>query len=147
MLSSALNKTPGRWLITLRVSIGIIYVWFGALKFFPGVSPAEELAKETIHQLTFKLINPELSLLLLAIWETAIGVLLISGLYPRVVIRIVLVHMICTFTPLFLLPGVSFTSAPFALTLVGQYIVKNIVIVSALFVIDTSQKKTGSPGS
>ena len=147
MLSSALNKTPGRWLITLRVSIGIIYVWFGALKFFPGVSPAEELAKETIHQLTFKLINPELSLLLLAIWETAIGVLLISGLYPRVVIRIVLVHMICTFTPLFLLPGVSFTSAPFALTLVGQYIIKNIVIVSALFVIDTSQKKTGSPGS
>lgn len=141
MQSSALNKTPGRWLIALRVSIGIIYVWFGALKFFPGVSPAEELAKETIHLLTLKLITPGLSLLLLALWETAIGVLLISGLYSRVVIRIVLVHMICTFTPLFLLPGISFTSAPFALTLVGQYILKNIVIVSALFVIDTFEKE------
>jgi uncharacterized membrane protein YkgB len=141
MQSSALNKTPARGLITLRVSIGIIYVWFGALKFFPGVSPAEELAKETIHQLSLRLISPELSLLFLALWETIIGVLLISGLYSRVVIRIVLVHMICTFTPLFLLPGISFTSAPFALSLVGQYILKNIVIVSALFVIDTSPKR------
>ena len=141
MQSSALNKTLGRWVIILRLSIGIIYVWFGALKFFPGVSPAEELAKETIHQLTFKLINPELSLLLLALWETGIGVLLISGFYSKVVIRIVLVHMICTFSPLFLLSGISFTSAPFALTLVGQYIIKNIVIVSALFVIDGFSKE------
>lgn len=140
MQSSASDKTVERWLVILRVSIGTIYVWFGALKFFPGVSPAEELAKETIHQLTFKLINPELSLLLLALWETGIGVLLIAGLYSKVVIRIVLVHMICTFSPLFLLPGISFTTAPFALTLVGQYIIKNIVIISALFVIDGSLK-------
>lgn len=141
MQSAALNKTVERWLIILRISIGIIYVWFGALKFFPGVSPAEALAKETIHQLTFRLIGPELSLLLLAIWETAVGVLLMSGFYSKVVIRIVLVHMICTFSPLFLLPGISFTSAPFALTLVGQYIIKNIVIVSALFAINGFSKE------
>jgi len=141
MQSLAINRTHRRWLTTLRVSIGIIYVWFGALKFFPGVSPAEALAKETIHHLTFKLINPELSLLLLALWETIIGVLLISGLYSKVVIRIVLVHMICTFAPLVLLTGTSFTAAPFALTLVGQYILKNIIIVSALFVIDTFPKE------
>lgn len=130
-----------RWLIILRISIGIIYLWFGVLKFFPGVSPAEELAKETIHLLTFRLIKPDLSLLLLAIWETAIGILLIGGFYTKLVIRIVLLHMICTFSPLFLLPRLSFTSAPFALTLVGQYIIKNIVIVSALFVIDASSRK------
>lgn len=141
MQTAALNKSSRRWLIILRISIGIIYLWFGALKFFPGVSPAEELAKETIHRLTFRLISPDLSLLLLALWETAIGVLLILGLYPRVVVRIVLVHMVCTFAPLFLLPGISFTSAPFALTLVGQYIIKNIVIISALFVIDGFSKK------
>jgi uncharacterized membrane protein YkgB len=141
MQSSTIDKTVERWLFILRVSIGIIYVWFGALKFFPGVSPAEELAKETIHQLTLRLINPELSLLLLALWETGIGALLISGLYSKVVIRIVLVHMICTFSPLFLLPAMSFTSVPFALTLVGQYIIKNIVIVSALFVIDGFSKE------
>lgn len=141
MQSSTIDKSVERWLIILRVSIGIIYVWFGTLKFFPGVSPAEELAKETIHQLTLRLINPELSLLLLALWETGIGALLITGLYSKVVIRIVLVHMICTFSPLFLLPAMSFTSVPFALTLVGQYIIKNIVIVSALFVIDGFSKE------
>jgi len=136
------TKEFDRWLTILRISIGVIYLWFGVLKFFPGVSPAEELAKETIHLLTFKLINQDLSLRLLAIWETAIGVLLIGGLFIRLVIRIVLVHMICTFTPLFLLPAISFTAAPFSLTLVGQYIIKNIVIISALFIIDTALKKS-----
>jgi len=135
------TKAFERWLYVLRLSIGIIYIWFGVLKFFPGVSPAEELAKETIHLLTFRLIDPDLSLLLLAIWETAIGILLLIGIYSKWVIRIVLVHMICTFTPLFLLPALSFTAAPFSLTLVGQYIIKNIVIISALFVIDTAAKK------
>lgn len=135
------NTKLETWLIVLRVSIGIIYLWFGVLKFFPGVSPAEELAKETIHLLTFGLIQPDVSLLLLACWETAIGVLLISGLYLKLVIRIVFVHMVCTFAPLVLLPGLSFTSPPLALTLVGQYIIKNIVIVSALFVIDRAPQK------
>ena len=141
MEASAFKKTLVHWITILRISIGTIYVWFGVLKFFPGVSPAEELAKETIHQLTFRLIGPDLSLLLLALWETSIGIMLMTGLYTRVVIRIVLVHMLCTFAPLFLLPGISFTSAPFALTLVGQYIIKNIVIVSALFVIEGFSKQ------
>lgn len=141
MNSTYSNKVFERWLAILRISIGVIYIWFGVLKFFPGVSPAEELAKETIHLLTFRLIGPNLSLLLLAIWETVIGVLLLVGVYSRWVIRFVLLHMLCTFTPLFLLPALSFTAAPFSLTLVGQYIIKNIVIISALFVIDTAPKK------
>ena len=131
------QKKLTRWVLILRISIGIIYLWFGMLKFFPGVSPAEDLAKETIHQLTFGLISPFVSIILLAIWETIIGVLLIAGLYTRFTIRFVLVHMICTFAPLIFLPGASFTQAPLALTLVGQYIIKNIVIISALFVIDS----------
>jgi len=138
---STSDRSVKRWLIILRISIGIIYVWFGALKFFPGVSPAQDLAIETIHLLTFKLINPELSLLLLAIWETVVGIMMISGLYTKLAVRIVLVHMFCTFTPLLLLSNLSFTSVPLALTLVGQYIIKNIVIVSALFVIDSSLKQ------
>lgn len=138
---STSDRSVKRWLIILRISIGIIYLWFGALKFFPGVSPAQDLAIETIHLLTFKLIRPELSLLLLAIWETVVGVMMIIGLYTKLAVRILLVHMFCTFTPLFLLSNLSFTSFPLALTLVGQYIIKNIVIVSALFVIDSSLKQ------
>jgi uncharacterized membrane protein YphA (DoxX/SURF4 family) len=129
-----------RWITILRISIGFIYVWFGVLKFFPGLSPAEDLAKSTIHLLTFKIINPDLSLLLLAIWESAVGLLLMVGRFTRVVIRVVLVHMLCTFAPLILLPALSFTTAPFSLTLVGQYIIKNVVIISGLFVIDAARK-------
>jgi uncharacterized membrane protein YphA (DoxX/SURF4 family) len=130
-----------RWLHLLRISIGIIYLWFGALKFFPGVSPAEELAKETIRLLTFGLIQPDLSLLLLAIWEVAIGIILVVGIIQRLAIPIVLIHMVCTFTPLILLPSLSFTTMPFALTLVGQYIIKNLIIISALLAINAYPKK------
>lgn len=136
-----MSRKIERWLIALRVSIGIIYLWFGVLKFFSGVSPAEDLAKQTIHLLTFKLIAPDISLLILAIWETAVGILLIAGIYTTITIRIVLLHMFCTFAPLFLLPDLSFTSAPLSLTLVGQYIIKNIVIICALFVVDATQQK------
>jgi uncharacterized membrane protein YphA (DoxX/SURF4 family) len=124
----------------LRISIGIIYLWFGVLKFFPHLSPAEDLAKETIHILTFGLISPNLSIILLAVWETIVGVLLISGFLCRVAMPLVVAHMIFTFTPLILLPHLSFTHLPYALTLVGQYIVKNIVIVSALLVIKSHLK-------
>jgi len=126
----------------LRISIGIIYLWFGMLKFFPHLSPAEDLAKETIQILTFGLISPGLSIILLAIWETVIGFLLITGLFCRAALPLVVTHMICTFTPLILLPHLSFTHSPYALTLVGQYIIKNIVIVSALVVISSYQRKT-----
>jgi uncharacterized membrane protein YphA (DoxX/SURF4 family) len=140
-MATTMSTKIERWLIALRVSIGIIYLWFGVLKFFPGVSPAEELAKQTIHLLTFKLVGPEVSLLMLAIWETTVGILLIAGLYTTLTIRVVLVHMFCTFAPLFLLPDLSFTSAPLSLTLVGQYIIKNIVIICALFAVDAAQQK------
>ena len=128
-------------IVMLQISIGILYVWFGMLKFFPGLSPAEDLAKETIHLLTFGVISPEISILLLAVWETAVGILLLFGLFHRATMVLVLTHMALTFTPLILLPQVSFTHTPYALTLVGQYIIKNITIVCALIVINTSRTK------
>jgi uncharacterized membrane protein YphA (DoxX/SURF4 family) len=126
--------------MALRISVGIIYLWFGVLKFFPHLSPAEDLARETIRILTFGYIQPPLSLVLLATWEAIIGLLLISGLFKRTTMILVITHMLCTFTPLVLLPQLSFTHAPYGLTLVGQYIVKNIVIVSALAVIRVFQR-------
>lgn len=140
MQISTSGKALKRWIVILRISIGIIYLWFGVLKFFPGVSPAERLAKDTIHQLTLSMLDDKIALLLLAIWETAAGIMLIGGIYTRIAIRVVMVHMFCTFTPLILLPGLSFSEAPLSLTLIGQYIIKNIVIVSALFLLDTTLK-------
>ncbi|MFM1877907.1 MAG: hypothetical protein RLZZ241_773, partial [Bacteroidota bacterium] len=63
----------------IAAGLGLVYFWFGILKFFTGLSPAEVLAGTTIEKLTFGLIAPDWGLPLLAIWECAIGVLLLTG--------------------------------------------------------------------
>jgi uncharacterized membrane protein YkgB len=120
----------------LRISIGIIYVWFGALKYFPNLSPADQLAKDTIHLITFGLIPSSISIILLAIWETLLGFILIIGVWRRVVFYTLLLHMACTFVPLFFFVDVSFTALPYAFTLVGQYIMKNLIIIAAAIVLN-----------
>jgi uncharacterized membrane protein YphA (DoxX/SURF4 family) len=124
-----------RSLIVLRCSIGVIYIWFGMLKFFHGYSPAEDLAINTIHKLTAGLIPAQTSLILLATWETLVGALLILGWQVKKVLLFLVLHMICTFTPLLFFPELSFKFLPYGFTLVGQYIMKNIIILSAAWVL------------
>ena len=119
----------------LLVCFGVIYLWFGVLKFFPGISPAEHLAGETIRSLTFGQIKGAIGIKLLATLETLIGVLCISGLAPKWTIRLIGAHLMCTFTPIFLFPAEVFGESPFQLTLVGQYIIKNLVFMVALLFI------------
>ncbi len=119
----------------LRLSLGIIFLWFGALKFFPELSPAEDLATRTINQLTFGLISEEIALLILATWECLIGIGLLFRLYLRGTLLLLFVQMLGTITPIFFFPGEVFTQFPYGLTLEGQYIVKNVVLISAGIVI------------
>ena len=119
----------------LSIAIGIVYLWFGALKFFTGLSPAEELATNTITVMTFGMIPAEVSLILLAIWEVAVGVCLIFWILPRTTVYVAIAHMICTFLPLVFFPGLCFTEVPYGLTLVGQYIMKNILFLGALVIL------------
>jgi uncharacterized membrane protein YkgB len=101
------------------------------LKFFPGVSPAETLATMTINVLTFGLIAPTVSMKLLALWEVLVGIGFLSGRFIPFFVRIFMIHMVLTFTPLFLFPELCFTHPPFALTIVGQYIIKNLVFIAS----------------
>lgn len=119
----------------LRYSIGLIFVWFGALKFFPGLSPAEQLALSTIDLLTFGLIPSGAALFGLALFEVAIGVLMISGKFLRLTILLLLFQMAGTMSPIVLFPDIVFTRFPFVLTIEGQYIFKNFVVISAAIVI------------
>jgi uncharacterized membrane protein YphA (DoxX/SURF4 family) len=121
--------------VLLRVSLGIVFLWFGALKFFPNLSPAEALATRTIEVLTFGLVQPSLSLPILAAWECLIGLGLITGKFLRATILLLLLQMLGTVTPLFLFPGEAFSQFPVAPTLEGQYIIKNMVLVSAALII------------
>lgn len=127
----------------LRISIGIIYLWFGALKFFHGYSPAEDLAINTINKLTFDLIPQPVNIILLAAWECAVGIALIIGKGIRTALILLFVHMVCTFTPLLFFPSVSFKYAPYGFTLVGQYIMKNIIIICAAVVIWPAKEQQG----
>lgn len=119
----------------LRIGLGIVFLWFGALKFFPGLSPAQDLAARTIETLSMGAITPQLSVPVLATWETLIGLGLISGKFLRATLALLVVQMAGTITPLFLFPTETFTQVPYAPTLEGQYIIKNIVLIGAAMVV------------
>jgi uncharacterized membrane protein YphA (DoxX/SURF4 family) len=127
----------------LRIGLGVVFLWFGGLKFFPGLSPAQDLATRTIEQLSGGLIGPTLSLPVLAAWESLIGLGLLTGLFLRATLLLLVVQMIGTLTPLILFPAETFTRFPFAPTLEGQYIIKNVVLVGAAMVVGATVRGGG----
>ncbi len=110
----------------LRVGLGIVFFWFGALKLFPGMSPAEDLVRNTTYFMDPNIFQP-----VLAVWEMLIGLGFLTGRFMRLTILLLFAQMGGTILPLFVLPEVVWTSFPFGLTLEGQYIIKNMVIIGA----------------
>jgi uncharacterized membrane protein YkgB len=139
-----LSRWLARYGITLlRISVATVYLWFGVLKFFPGLSPAQELAARTIGTLSFGLVTPAAAVFLLAVLETTIGLGLLVGRYLRVVLPLMLAQMAGTVAPLLLFPSETFTIPPVAPTLEGQYIIKNLVFVCAALVIGATVRGGG----
>ena len=126
-------------LVLLRISVGVVFFWFGALKLTPGLSPAEGLIRETITFLPMAFFLP-----LLAVWEMLIGLGFITGRFMRVTILLLFLQMPGTISPVLLRPDLVFTQFPFGLTLEGQYIVKNLIIISAALVLGATVRG-GSP--
>lgn len=124
----------------LRISIGLIYVWFGGLKFFEGLSPAEELSIRTIDTLTFGIISDQVILYGLATWETLIGVGLLFNIFLRETLILLYLQILGTFTPVFLFPSDVFVRIPYAPTLEGQYIIKNLIVISAGIVLGATAR-------
>jgi len=118
-------------ILFLRIAVGIIFFWFGVLKFFPSMSPAEDLAARTIGKLSSGLIQHSVSIPILATWECLIGIGLISGKFLRATLLLLFVQMLGTILPLFFFPEETFVHIPYAPTLEGQYIIKNLVIIAA----------------
>lgn len=127
----------------LRIALGVVFLWFGVLKFFPNLSPAETLAAKTIETLTFGTIRQDVALPILATWESVIGIGLIVGKWLRAVLFLLAVQMLGTFTPLVLFPSETFTIFPIAPTLEGQYIIKNIVLIGAAMVVGATVRGGG----
>jgi len=125
----------------LRISLGIVFFWFGFLKFFPGASPAMELAAKTIHSVTLGILKPTVSIYMLAALETLIGLGLIFRIALRLTLFLLFMQMLGTVMPLFIFPAETFTSFPFLPTMEGQYIIKNIILISAGIVIGSTVRK------
>lgn len=140
---SRLDKKLTNWmanygLLILRIGLGIVFLWFGLLKFFKGMSPAEDLVRNTIY-----FVDPDFFLPVLAAWESLIGLGLITGKFLRVTLLLLFLQMPGTALPLVLLPEKVWTVFPFGLTLEGQYIIKNLVLIGAGLVIGATVRGGG----
>ncbi|NIP83122.1 MAG: DoxX family membrane protein [Gemmatimonadetes bacterium] len=129
-----------RWSVpALRIALGVVYVWFGALKLAPDLSPAEDLVRATVPFLPGRVFLP-----VLAAWEITIGLGFLSGRALRLTILLLLLQMPGTMAPIFLLPDRVFTAFPYGLTLEGQYIVKNLVLIGAALVVGATVRRDRS---
>jgi hypothetical protein len=116
----------------LRYSMAMIYFWYGTVKVF-SVSPVEELVRHATHW-----IGVHNFVIFLGVWEMAIGLGLFIKKFNRLGLLLLFLHFPGTFLPLFLNPEDCFIIFPYALTLEGQYIFKNLISIGAGLILISS---------
>ncbi|WP_447004105.1 DUF417 family protein [Saccharothrix isguenensis] len=110
----------------LRGSLGVVFVWFGALK-ITGTTPVADLVARTVPWL-----DPRAFVLALGVVEVVLGVALVVGRRLRWVALLVVLHLCGTFLTLVMQPSVAFqTGNPLLLTMTGEFVVKNLVLITA----------------
>ncbi|MFC6753640.1 hypothetical protein [Halorubrum tibetense] len=125
----------------LRVALGVVFIWFGGLKVIGG-SPAAELVSATVY-----VVPPDVFVPILGVWEVLIGLCLLYRPLIRVGILLLFLQMPGTFLPVVLLPEVVFVTFPHELTVEGQYIIKNLVIIGAALVVGGTVRGDVDDGS
>ncbi|MDQ6805608.1 MAG: DoxX family membrane protein [Actinomycetota bacterium] len=119
----------------LRVALGAIFLGFGVLKFFPGVSPAQNITEATTHILFLGLIPSGVAIVAIATLECFIGICLLANRWMRLAVWLLAIEFVGILGPLVLLPGRLFTGPHHAPNLLGQYVLKDIILVTAALVI------------
>jgi len=114
--------------ITARLALFIIFFWFGILKVF-GLSPAGPLVNALVEVMFGDFVSPESFLIYFGAFEAITGFLILLPKWERITFAILLAHFIATMMPMFVLPDITWY-APFAPTLTGQYIIKNLALLS-----------------
>lgn len=127
----------------LRIALGVVFLGFGLLKFFPGVSPAQELATTTIDVLTIGLVPEVVARLAIATLECFIGICFLAGRWMRLAVWLLALQLVGVLLPLVLLTGRLFSGPSGAPTLEGQYVLKDIVLVGAAMVIAAAAFRGG----
>jgi len=124
----------------IRFSFAVIFVWFGILKPF-GLSAAIPIVKATVAWLPFG--DPNIWVVIIGWWEVAIGITFLFKPTTRIAIALLFLQMIGTFMPLIFLPNVVLQNGGtlYLPTMEGQYIIKNLMIISAAMVVGGSISK------
>lgn len=116
----------------LRVTLGIVFVWFGLLK-VAGRTPVADLVADVVP-----LLPDRLAVVVVGAIEIAVGAGLLTRVAMRLTMALFFAQMLGTFAVLVLLPGRSFGETPFDLTVLGEFVVKNLVLVTAGLVVAAS---------
>ncbi len=116
----------------LRFSMGFVFVWFGLLKCL-DISPAHELVLNALPGS-----DTHLWVRMIGVWEVLIGSFLFSKKTLNLGLILFFLHVPGTFLPLFVSSQCCFISFPFNLTLQGQYIIKNLVLIAAAMTLAAS---------
>ena len=126
-----------RWGIpALRVALGVVFLWFGALKVF-GVSPVVDLVRET-----YSFLPTDTFVMVLGVWEALIGLGLIFKKCLRCTLALLWLQMLGTLAAPLFAPAMFFSGGnPFLLTVEGEFVVKNLVLVAAGLVIGGHEVK------
>ena len=109
----------------LRLALAAVFVWFGALK-LAGVSPVEKLLAETLP-----FIDAGISVPALGAVEVALGLALIVGKLPRIVLLVLAGHLAGTFLTFVTASELMWGEGFLALTADGEFVVKNVVFITA----------------
>jgi uncharacterized membrane protein YphA (DoxX/SURF4 family) len=110
----------------LRVSLGIVFLWFGLLKVI-GVTPVANLVQVVIYWVPVTVSVP-----LVGLFEMILGVGLLSGLALRLTLLLLWLHLAGTFLVLVIRPDLAFQGGnPLFLTTDGEFVIKNLVLITA----------------
>jgi hypothetical protein len=115
-----------------RFSLFIIYFWFGLLK-LAGKSPAGPLVLNLLHK-TLPFMSPSQFMIFFALFEMLIGILFLFPRFQLLTVLLFCIHMVMTIMPLFLLPQETW-SGILVPTLEGQYIIKNLALISVVWLL------------
>jgi uncharacterized membrane protein YphA (DoxX/SURF4 family) len=138
---AAVHRWLMRYSITaLRMSMGVVILGFGFLKYFPGVSPAQDLVLANTRVLTFGLLPGSVAMVLLATVECTIGLLLIAGRWLRLTSYLLTFWVLGILSPMVLLAGRIFAGPHHMPTLEGQYVLKDVILLTAAMVIATAAR-------
>jgi putative oxidoreductase len=122
----------------LRIALGVVYVWFGILK-IAGVSPIDQLVASMVPFLP-----AEVAVAGMGWVEVALGAGLIAGFGVRWIAAAQVLHLLGTFAVFVFQPEAAYVGNPFVVTLEGEFIAKNLVLVAALLVVASHPRKRSS---